>query len=197
MSDFDLLTTPRLELRACHSEHAEDLFPAMHNPEVSHYLAWPPHQSVEETREVLESLMAAHAMGRGYHWTIFYNGQGCGMVSLIDVRRTHRLWQLHVAEIAYWLAPECQNRGLATEAVLAIVEAAFLQLDFNRLLIMYTSENIPSSRIPNKLGFRYVGYERQMFKKDERWYDMNRCELLRDDWLHHRRVGEDHSASTA
>jgi RimJ/RimL family protein N-acetyltransferase len=160
----------------------------MADPELTRFLAWAPHGHVEETSAVLRSMELAQQQGHAYHWTVFSDGVACGIVSLIDVRRRHREWVLQRAEIAYWVASPYQGTGIATEAVSAVISAAFGPLELNRLVISHTSENAASGRIPKKLGFRFVGCERQFFCKDGKWFDMNHYELLRDDWLIRTRV---------
>jgi ribosomal-protein-serine acetyltransferase len=175
-------TTQRLVLTPISVRHAPSLFPLMSDARLTAYLAWAPHASKDETVSVLQSLERAHAEGTGYHWTIFEGEAARGLVSLIDVRRRHRLWTLDRAEIAYWVDPDRQGQGIATEATRAIVSVAFGQLDLHRLLISHTSDNPASGRIPQRLGFRLVGTEREFFKKNGVWHDMNHYELLADDW---------------
>lgn len=169
-----------------HSAHAQALFPLMCDEGLTHYLAWAPHHDVAETQEVLDALVRAQAQGAAYHWTIFEDGAARGVISLIDVRRRHRLWTLERAEIAYWIDVNQQGRGLATEATRAVVDAAFLQLGLNRLIISHTSANPASGRIPVALGFRFVGTEKEFFSKDGMWFDMNHFELLARDWRRRR-----------
>ena len=176
------LVTPRLRLRALGPADAPLLFPMMRDERITPYLAWAPHAGPRETAGVIESLVAAQARGAGYHWTIFEGDAARGLISLIDVQRTHRLWVLDRAEIAYWIDPDRQGAGIATEATAAVVAFAFERLGLNRLRISHTSSNPASGRIPQKLGFRFVGTERQFFKKDGVWHDMNHYELIADDW---------------
>ncbi len=176
------LKTQRLVLTPVSVRHAPSLFPLMSDARLTTYLAWAPHASPDETVSVLRSLELAQLEGAGYHWTIFEDGTARGLISLIDVRRRHRLWTFDRAEIAYWIDPDRQGRGIATEATAAIVDAAFRRLDLHRLIVSHTSDNPASGRIPQRLGFRLVGTERQFFKKNGVWHDMNHYELLADDW---------------
>jgi len=177
-----ILRTARLELVPAAKEHAAALFPLMSDDRVTAFLTWDPHSDEAETARVLEGLASAQARDAGYHWTIFQNGTAVGIVSLIDVQRTHRSWTLQRAEIAYWITPQRQGEGLATEATQAVATCAFERLGLQRLRISHTSANPASGRIPQKLGFRFVGTERRFFKKNDRWHDMNHYELLIDDW---------------
>lgn len=177
-----ILRTPRLELRPVHADHAPALYPMMSDERLTRYLAWAPHRNLAETQAVVASLMLAQSQGAGYHWTIFEDSCARGIISLIDVRRGHRLWTLNRAEIAYWVDVNHQGRGIATEAAHAVVEAAFSALGFNRLIVSHTSANPASGRIPASLGFRFVGTEKEFFSKDGVWFDMNHYEMLARDW---------------
>lgn len=182
MSDNLILHTERLELRPLDSAHAATLFRFMQDERLTRFLAWAPHQDIAETQAVIDALVHAQAQGTAYHWTIFEDQTARGLISLIDIRRTHRLWTLDRAEIAYWIDVNQQSRGLATEATRAVVEAAFTHLGLNRLIISHTSSNPASGRIPVALGFRFVGTEHEFFAKGGVWFDMNHYELLSRDW---------------
>ncbi len=177
-----ILKTERLSLAPVSMEHVAALFLLMSDPRLSTYLAWAPHESPAETASLVEALIDASNRDAGYHWAILERGDVRGLVSLIDVRRKHRLWTLNRAEIAYWVGIESQGRGFASEATSAAIDAAFDRLHLNRLIISHTSANPASGRIPQKLGFRFVGTERQFFQKNEKWYDMNHYELLAEEW---------------
>jgi ribosomal-protein-alanine N-acetyltransferase len=183
MADALTLRTARLSLVPAAVAHVPLLFPLMSDPRVTTFLAWEPHASESETLEVVEALVSAQSRAMGYHWTIFEGERVRGLVSLIDVQRKHRSWTLERAEVAYWVDPESQGKGIATEATAAVVACAFERLGLNRLRISHTGANPASGRIPQKLGFTFVGTERQFFKKNDVWHDMNHYELLAQDWL--------------
>lgn len=181
MSDLEL-TTGRFRLDPISAEHATLLFPLMRDERITRYLAWAPHRDEAQTEAVVAALIQAQTRGTGYHWVIFEEGHARGLISLIDVVRTHRLWTLLRAEIAYWIDPQHEGRGIATEATAAVVTAAFERLGLNRVRISHTSANAASGRIPQKLGFRLIGTEHEFFQKDGVWYDMNHYEMLARDW---------------
>lgn len=188
MHDNDFtLKTERLRLAPVGSEHAAGLFALMRDPRISRHLAWAPHATENETAALIEVLVQAQKRGAGYHWTILANDEIVGLISLIDVQRSHRLWRLDRAEIAYWIGTEKQGVGFATEATGSIISFAFDRLGLNRLKISHTSANPASGAIPRKFGFRFIGTERQFFEKNGVWYDMNHYEMLADDWAERRR----------
>ena len=63
------LTTERLELRFPTVEDAEAVFAAYAtDPEVTRYMTWRPHESIEVTREFLSGREVANAAGKDLAW---------------------------------------------------------------------------------------------------------------------------------
>ena len=58
-------------------------------------------------------------------------------------------------EIGYWINVLHINRGFATEAVMALIRVAFDIERLSRLEIRCAPDNLPSRRIPQRLGFRH------------------------------------------
>jgi RimJ/RimL family protein N-acetyltransferase len=58
-------------------------------------------------------------------------------------------------EIGYWINVKYTNLGYATEAVKTIIRVAFEIERLSRLEIRCDPDNLPSKRIPLKLGFRH------------------------------------------
>ena len=64
----------------------------------------------------------------------------------------HRAWP-HDPEVGWWIAPERQRQGLATEAGAASVAYTFETLGFNRVVSITLAGNVASRRVMEKLGF--------------------------------------------
>lgn len=58
-----------------------------------------------------------------------------------------------VRELSYWLTPDAAGRGYATEAVGALADAALAAPGVLRLEIRIDPANLPSARVPPRLGF--------------------------------------------
>ncbi|TAN79706.1 MAG: N-acetyltransferase [Gallionella sp.] len=176
--DGYILATPRLSLRPPCSEDLEALWPHVSNPRLTAFLAWEPHQSRDETRSMISSLAASQQLGKSFHWIVRDSGGVVGLVSLIDVRRTHRSWIWNRAELAYWIGPGSQGLGYATEASEAVMRFGFESLGLHKIVVYHAADNPPSGRVVQKLGFRLVGDERDSFCKHGRWHDLRYYEML-------------------
>ncbi len=69
------------------------------------------------------------------------------------------------AELGYWLGEAFWGRGLATEAVCAIVEWGFANFDIARIYAGVLEWNPASARVLEKAGFQYEARLRQAVTK--------------------------------
>jgi len=172
------MQTARLKLRAVADADAKELWPLASDHRLTTFLAWEPHQSVEDTEGMIGALTGAQHAGRGFHWVATYAGKVVGLLSLIDVRRKHRCWTLNRAELAYWIGLPYQGNGFATEAAAAVAEFGFTRLHLHKILVYHAADNPVSGRTIEKLGFRFVGEEKESFQKDGVWHNLRHFEML-------------------
>ena len=88
-------------------------------------------------------------------WAVVERGSGdvigyCGLARIND-----RVLPGEV-EIGYRLARAHWGKGYATEAARAVVAHAFGTLELPRVIAVIDPENVPSLRVAEKLGMRYV-----------------------------------------
>ncbi len=172
------LQTQRLQLHAVMQGDTDGLWPLVSDSRLTAFLAWEAHRSIEETGNMVSALAEAQMSGRGFHWVVSHAGRAVGLVSLIDVRRQHRCWTVNRAELAYWTGVPYQGLGYATEAAAAIMAFGFDRLQLHKIRVYHAADNPASGRTIEKLGFRYVGEERDAFQKDGVWHHLRHFELL-------------------
>jgi ribosomal-protein-alanine N-acetyltransferase len=172
------LSTDRLLLRPPRSSDAAALFGLMRDPRLSEFLAWAPHQSVAETSAMIATLLAAEQARSGFHWAVTLAGEVVGLVSLIDVRWTHRTWRLNRAELAYWIGTEFQGNGFATEAARAVIQFGFEPLQLTKIRVYHARGNAASASTVRRLDFRLVGVEESAFEKNGVFHDLVHYERL-------------------
>lgn len=165
MTKDGILCTSRLTLRPLKEGDEHVLWPYVTLATISHFMAWEPHQSIGETRHFVEMEIARAASGRGLTWALFQDNNFCGIASLISLMRAHRALTYDKAELAYWLTPESQGKGLMTEALRRVVEYGFADLALHKLCVSHVAENALSRRVIERLGFRYIGTQVREFKK--------------------------------
>lgn len=177
------IETQRLKLRAPTVADAEGLWPLVSDGRLTTYLAWEAHRDITDTEKMIAALTAALRSGLGFHWIVLASNQIAGLVSLIDVHRQHRKWTLDRAELAYWIGMPYQGRGYATEAATAAVEYGFCHLQLHKIRVYHAADNPSSGRTIQKLGFRFVGEEKEAFLKAGVWHHLRHFELLASERL--------------
>lgn len=101
-------------------------------------------------------------------------GGGIGVHPFADVHR-------RTAEIGYWLGRVHWGRGIATEAVRAVVDYAFGTFDLVRLEAQVYEWNPASARVLEKAGFDLEARLARRVTKDGRTIDAFLYALVRDD----------------
>lgn len=66
-------------------------------------------------------------------------------------------WEVPCLEIGYWIGAKYAGQGYMTEAVNALTQYAFKQMGMKRVAITCDVLNVPSKKIPERLGFQLEG----------------------------------------
>lgn len=115
----------------------------------------------------------------GFEWGIFdQKGYYLGNIGLVNIN-----WQHHHGEVTYFIKQEAWGQGYATEAVAAILNYGFLNLQLERVQGRFMAENKASSRVLEKCGFVYEGTARHAVMKDYTYKDIVYCALLKKTYL--------------
>ncbi len=179
LNQLDLcLSTPRLCLRPLKSGDEKYLWEHVTDPRITHYMAWSPHNDINQTCQFVENELQRIKDNKGITWAIFYNDDFCGIVSLIALLFKHRELIYNKAELSYWLAVKYQKQGIMTEACVSVSRFAFNNLALHKLCVSHFDKNIDSEGLIKRLGFRYIGKQKKEFKKNGIWYDHYLYELL-------------------
>ncbi len=151
------LETSRMRLRRASPADAAIIFESYaRDPEVARFVLFRPDQTLEDVRRFLQKAAEAWEAGTGASWTMTLKPGG-DMVGMIDLRIEAE------ANLGYVLARRFWNRGLATEAVRAVIACAFLQPDIHRVWAVCEVNNTASARVLEKAGMICEGkLERHM-----------------------------------
>jgi ribosomal-protein-alanine N-acetyltransferase len=99
-----------------------------------------------------------------------------GAISLI-IKREHQR-----AELGYWIAIDCWNRGYATEATRAILDLGFETLGLHRIESRHFLRNPASGRVMQKVGMKQEGIERDLVLKWDRFESLALYSILETEW---------------
>lgn len=149
----------RIRLRPFEEADAGALHPIFADPRAMRFWSTPPHTDLEQTRAFVRATMAATAQGRGDDQVVVVDGQVIGKAGLWDGE-----------EIGFILAPEVWGRGLAREAVAAVIERARAR-GLPRITADVDPRNAASLRLLTSLGFVETGRAARTLQVGGQWAD--------------------------
>lgn len=143
-----LLRTERLLLRKPALADAEAIYRRYAaDPEVTHYLSWPRHQSIDDSRAFIQFSDAQwRTQAAGPYLVESESGLLLGGTGL-------ELMSPEQAMTGYVLARDAWGMGYATEALRAMMNLA-RQLSLRQLRASCHAAHTPSQRVLEKCGFR-------------------------------------------
>src|SRR5690242_11335333 len=113
------ILTERLWLRPPSESDASQIFARYaQDAQVSRYMSWVPHQSVDDTLTYLRKVECENAKGRSMSFLIFSRESGDLLGSVGGAIQQHRM------QFGYCLARDAWGHGYATEASRAFVVTA-------------------------------------------------------------------------
>lgn len=146
-----VIHTERLTLRSWRETDAANLFAYASDPDVGPAAGWPPHRSVEESREIIRTVFSAP-----YTFAVCLGGtdEPIGSIGLMPSRCESSCQGAGLElEVGYWIAKPFWGRGFAPEAVRAMQHYAFETLGCKALWCGYYEGNDKSLRVQQKCGF--------------------------------------------
>ncbi len=175
----EILTTKRLVLRPFQKSDAEAMFYGWANDEeVTKYLTWTPHESVDVTRQLLAIWEEESKQPEIYHWAITLNGELIGDITLGKIDRTE------TGNVGYCMSKKYWGKGIMTEAFQEVIRFAFEEVGLHRIEGIHAKRNIGSSRVMEKCGLLYEGTRRDGFRLfSGEWVDIVVRGILREDYF--------------
>lgn len=152
--DLPTLETERLTLRKVQEHDLKSMYEYGSDPEVSKYLPWERHRSIEDTRRFLKYILERYKNGELAPWAIEYkeDGKMIGTIDFVSWYPSHK-----IAEIGYVLHRSYWGRGLMTEAVKRVIQFGFEKMKLVRIEAVCLPENISSYKVMEKAGMQYEG----------------------------------------
>lgn len=147
-----LFETNRLLLRPWSEADAADLFVHASHPEVGPAAGWPAHQSEEESREIIKTILS---QPETYALVLKETGRAIGSIGLMVGKQSGLDLPASEAELGYWLGQAFWGQGLVPEACQAILDYGFAQLDLDKIWCRAFVGNSKSLRVQEKLDFVY------------------------------------------
>ncbi len=175
------LETKRLILRRFDLSDAED---AYHNwasdAEVTKFLTWPTHENIEATKGYMQFNVDNYEKDIAfYSWGIELKeiGQVIGGIGVVNINE--RAESVH---IGYCIGKNYWNKGIMSEAFLAVIPYLFEVVGANRIDSRHDPRNPYSGKVMEKCGLTYEGTLRQSDRNNQGICDAAWYGLLKTEW---------------
>ena len=147
------METERLILRPWTEDDAESLFKYAQDQAIGPIAGWPPHTSVENSKEVIKNILSAPET---YAVVLKETNEPIGSVGIMFGDGVHSAdMREDDAEIGYWIGVPYWGQGLIPEAVKCLLRHCFNELDIKRVWCGYYDGNTKSRRVMDKCGFQF------------------------------------------
>ena len=144
--------TERLILRLPRRDDALAMFAAYaQDAEVTRYLTWRPHKSIEETYAILDLIQKLWRDGEAFSYAITLKDAD----SIIGMIAMHP--DGFKVSLGYVLARPYWGKAYMTEAVRAVADWLLGQPDIYRVFATCDVDNPASARVMEKAGMKYEG----------------------------------------
>ncbi len=182
-SDPPEIITPRLLLRALKKKDCRDMYEYSCDREVTKYLTWDPHSDARYTMQYLSYILPKYKSGEFHDWAVVFRENGkmigtCGFTSF-DYRHNS-------AEIGYVLNRDYWGKGIAAEAIRAVMRVGFFHLNLHRIEAKYMAGNTQSRRVMEKCGMRFEGMRRDAMYIKNAYATIGVCAILSTEFIEQR-----------
>lgn len=149
------IETERLILRKFKLSDEDDMYVNWaSDDEVTKFLTWPTHTSVEVSRKVLQIWVNDYSDDKNYQWCIELKstGEAIGSIGVVDYKEN-----IEAVEIGYCIGRKYWNQGFTSEALMAVIQFFFKEAGANRIEARHDPLNPNSGKVMQKCGLTYEG----------------------------------------
>ncbi|SDN71687.1 GNAT family N-acetyltransferase [Bacillus sp. OK048] len=176
---FPVIETERLVLRKVTKEDANSILNYLSDVEVMKYYGLEPFKSINDALDEISWYQLIQNNKTGIRWGITLKEQevvigSCGFHNNVS--------QHFRTEIGFELSKEQWGKGIAVEAVEAIISYGFEHMKFQRIEALIEPPNLSSQKLVEKLGFIREGLLRNYEFTCGKFDDLYMYSLLRQDF---------------
>ena len=181
------LETERLVLDVPTEAHASTLYELVGGAdrmEVTAGLIWDGPDEIKDTIGFIRQAQTERFGDSGFHWAIHdrtgeSSGSAGAAIGMISARPSDQPGR---GDVGYWLGKPYWGRGLMREALTAVLDLSFGDLDHVKMEAEIFTDNVRSLKLVESLGMKLEGTIRSSHFKRGRWVDAHIYGILREEW---------------
>ena len=178
LTTFPAIHTNRLDLVEIRQQHLINIYNLFADENVTQFYNLLPLTKESDAQKFIDWYQNRFKDNPGIRWGISLKGEQ----DIIGTIGFNNFTKHHKANIGYDLRPEYWNKGIMTEALSAVINYGFNQLEINRMEAEVMQGNVNSERLLLKLNFMKEGILRQWMYWNDNHYDMSMFSLLKTDF---------------
>lgn len=150
------------------------------DPKVNKFLTWKLHKSISETEELLADWNEKYNDPARYCWAIELkeSSEIVGNISAPTIKE-----RTETVEVTYCLGSCWWGHGIIPEALMAIMEFLFHEVNVNRIEAGFDVNNPNSGKVMEKVGMYKEGIHRQAGRNNQGLFDLGFYAVLREDYV--------------
>ncbi|MDN4526643.1 GNAT family N-acetyltransferase [Fictibacillus fluitans] len=174
--EFPVIETDRLILRKVTRADTKDMFLYLSDTDVMRYMGLEPYQTPKETETEIRWYDEIFREGTGMRWGITLKGVNkvIGSCGFLNKHPRHRR-----SEVGFELSKKFWGKGIAGEALDAVVNYGFQELNLERIEALIEPENTASQKLIERKGFQREGLLRHYEFTCGKFDDLYMYSLLR------------------
>lgn len=174
---FPILTTERLVLRKLTLEDTAEYFGIRCHPKVAKYQARPEGETIEKVEKILKETLDSIDENKVVCWAICPKGNHQKLIGTVGCYRTQ--FENYRTEIGYELHPDFWGKGMASEAVQAVLDFIFTKTKVHSVEANIDPMNLPSARVLERNNFIKEACFRENYFTQGRFTDSAIYSLLK------------------
>lgn len=174
------LETERLVLRKFTMDDAIFAYQNwMSDEEVTKYLSWSKHDTIEVTKVILDSWIRNYHKEDFYQWVIVLKETNEPIGSMSVVSQNEKTQMVHVG---YCIGKSWWNQGFTSEALETVIRFFFNEVGVNRLESLHDTNNPNSGKVMLRCGLKFEGLLRKAFFNNQGIVDACMYSILREEY---------------
>ena len=181
---FKELHTPRLRLRKLTRTDIPLYFERIGSSEdVTKYMLFSPHGDISESVASIEKALRRYKEGNCYRFCIAL-GDTDELIGIVEPLRFDE--NANTCSFAYMLAREFWGQGYGTEALKAVLDFLFEEMETERVEADHMAENTASGAVMRKAGMICTGTDPGKYEKNGTRHDAICYCITRAQWAQNR-----------
>ncbi len=138
---------------------------------------------IRYARQWIKAVICNALSNHSYEYAVIQKSDNryVGNVGLINIDPVSKK-----CDISYFICPDCQNRGIATEVSAKLIQYAFENLGMNRVGGLCMAHNQASARVMEKLLMKYEGLQRNCMIKDNAVISLKMYSILKEEYFFYK-----------